>query len=58
MDGEQHILTRSTMVFLPPNVPHCPLIINRVDRPIFHFSVVMNDVYGLERADGSGSEQA
>jgi len=48
IDGEQHILTRSTMVFLPPNIPHCPLIINRVDRPIFHFSVVMNNIYTFE----------
>ena len=32
--GEQHILTKSTMVYLPPNVPHCPLILNRVDKPI------------------------
>ena len=55
VDGEQHILTRSTMVFLPPNIPHCPLIINRVDTPIFHFSVVMNDVYGYE---GNGSFRA
>ena len=46
--GEQHILTKSTMVFLPPNVPHCPLLINRVDRPIFHYSVVMNAIYGFE----------
>ena len=46
--GEQHILTKSTMVFLPPNVPHCPLIINRVDRPIFNYSVVMNAIYGFE----------
>jgi hypothetical protein len=29
-------------------VPHCPLIINRVDRPIFHYSVVMNAIYGFE----------
>ena len=55
VDGEQHILTRSTMVFLPPNIPHCPLIVNRVDTPIFHFSVVMNDVYTYE---GNGSFRA
>ena len=48
VDGEQHILTRSTMVFLPPNVPHCPLIINRVDRPIFHFSIVNKTKYESE----------
>lgn len=45
IDGESHILTRSSMVYLPPDVPHCPLLVNRVDRPIFHFSVVMNELY-------------
>ncbi len=55
VDGEQHILTKSTMVFLPPDLPHCPLLINRVDAPIFHFSVVMNEIYGYE---GNGSFRA
>ena len=40
INGEPHILTKSSMVFLPPEVPHCTLYVNRVDRPIFHFSVV------------------
>ena len=51
VNGEQHILTKSTMVFLPPNMPHCPLIVNRVDKPIFHFSVVMNNTYTQTRED-------
>lgn len=49
INGEVHILTKSSMVFLPPDLPHCPLLINRVDRPIFHFSVVMNNVYNWSR---------
>ncbi|HHU05302.1 MAG TPA: hypothetical protein GXZ65_02315 [Clostridiales bacterium] len=51
LDGEPYILTKSTMVFIPPNLPHCPLLVNRVDRPIFHFSVVMNGEYTFERDD-------
>ena len=49
IDGEIHLLTKSSMVFLPPELPHCPLLINRVDRPIFHFSVVMNSVSDWSR---------
>ena len=45
IDDEPHILTKSTMLFLPPDLLHCPLYVNRVDRPIFHFSVIMNDLY-------------
>lgn len=49
LDGEQHIITKSCMVYIPPDLPHCPLLINRVDRPIFHYSVVMNNEYTFER---------
>ena len=45
VDGETFTLTRSTLVFAPAGVPHMPLSIKRVDRPIFHFSVVMNQTY-------------
>ena len=45
VDGEPFTLTRSTLVFAPAGVPHMPLSIKRVDRPIFHFSVVMDRHY-------------
>lgn len=52
VDGECHRLTKSTMVFLPPNLPHCPLMtIEQGDKPILHFSVVMNETYGFERGE-------
>jgi hypothetical protein len=38
LGDEKHILTRSGMVFVPKGLKHCPLIIRRVDRPIFHFT--------------------
>ena len=47
IDDETHILTKSSLVFLPPGLPHCPLTITRVDRPIFHFSIVMDPQYSL-----------
>lgn len=44
IDGEEHVLTRSSLIFLPPNLPHAIRIL-RVDRPIFHFSVVTESEY-------------
>jgi hypothetical protein len=38
LDGEKHILTKSSLIFVPKGLKHCPLIIRRVDRPIFHFT--------------------
>ncbi len=51
VNGELHVITKSTMVFLPPNLPHCPIFVRKVDRPIFHFSVVMNSLYTAEHTD-------
>lgn len=48
IDGEEHRLTRSTLIFIPENVPHNPMHINRVDTPIFHFSIVPNPTYNGE----------
>ncbi|MCR4772663.1 MAG: hypothetical protein K5855_10180 [Oscillospiraceae bacterium] len=45
VEGEQRRLTRSTMIFIPPNVRHNPMRILRVDRPIFHFSVITDGRY-------------
>jgi len=46
MGDKQNMLTRSTMLFAPTNVKHCPLILHRVDRPVFHFSIVTGATYG------------
>ena len=51
VDGEVHIITKSTMVFLPPNLPHCPIFVLKCDRPIFHFSVVMNQINSAAHED-------
>ncbi|ALP94262.1 hypothetical protein [Intestinimonas butyriciproducens] len=45
IDGETHLLTRTTMLFIPKGLPHMPLSIKRIDRPVFHFSIVMNPEY-------------
>ncbi len=43
-EGEPHVITGSCLIFVPPNLPHT-LHINRVDSPIFHFSVVTEQTY-------------
>ena len=50
IDGETTKLTRTSLMFIPGGVPHMPLSIKRVDRPIFHFSVLMDEKY-----DGVGA---
>ena len=50
LNGEAHLLTKSSIIFAPAGLPHNPMRILRVDRPIFHFSVVTTQLY-----DGSGT---
>jgi mannose-6-phosphate isomerase-like protein (cupin superfamily) len=45
MGDEKNMLTGSTMLFAPAGMKHCPLIIHRADRPIFHFSIVNGGSY-------------
>lgn len=33
LGGEKHLITRTCAVFAPADMPHCPLIVHRVDRP-------------------------
>jgi hypothetical protein len=50
IEGEAHLLTRSSLIFVPGGLCHNPMRILRVDQPVFHFSVVMSPTY-----DGSGT---
>ncbi|MBN1190246.1 MAG: hypothetical protein JXA46_10870 [Dehalococcoidales bacterium] len=45
LEDEMHIITGSSLIFVPRGMKHCPLILRRVDRPIFHFSTVTSGTY-------------
>ncbi|OFW57956.1 MAG: hypothetical protein A2133_07675 [Actinobacteria bacterium RBG_16_64_13] len=45
LEDEKHVIDRSAMIFVPAGMWHCPLIITRVDRPIFHFTTVTGGKY-------------
>lgn len=45
LEDEKQTITKSAMIFVPPHMVHCPMILRRVDRPIFHFTVVINGLY-------------
>lgn len=45
MEDEKHIITTSCLIFVPAGLKHCPLILRRVDRPIFHFTTVVGGQY-------------
>ena len=47
LEDEKHVLTKSCLIFVPRGMKHCPLILKRVDRPIFHFSTVTGGQYKI-----------
>jgi hypothetical protein len=47
MEDEKFIIDKSCMIFVPAGVNHCPLIIKRISRPIFHFTVVTSPTYSV-----------
>jgi hypothetical protein len=50
LEDEMHIITTSAMIFVPGGMRHCPLILRKVDRPIFHFSVVNSGEYKYNKS--------
>jgi hypothetical protein len=45
LEDEQYFLHKTCMIFVPRRMKHCPLILRRVDRPIFHFTTVNGGQY-------------
>jgi len=45
LEDEKHVISSSAMIFVPAGMKHCPLVIPRVDRPIFHFTIVTGRQY-------------
>jgi hypothetical protein len=45
LEDEPQILTKSCIIFLPKGMFHGPLIIRRVDRPIFHTAMGTGPIY-------------
>ena len=39
LEGEQYVLDRSFLCFVPAGMEHCPLYLRNVQRPVFHFTI-------------------
>jgi hypothetical protein len=50
MEDEKLNLTRSCLIFVPKGMYHCPLVIHKVEKPIFHFATGPGSLYTQETA--------
>ena len=48
IEGEKHVLTKSSLIFMPAGVKHLPMTIKNVRRPFLHFGICMNSVYAAD----------
>jgi hypothetical protein len=51
MEDEKFNLTRSCLIFVPKGMYHCPLVIHKVEKPIFHFATGPGSLYMQETAN-------
>jgi len=49
--GESHTLTKTCLIFVPKGVVHCPVILKRIDTPIFMFEAANNPSYEKKEKD-------
>jgi hypothetical protein len=45
LGDEKHIITKTSLVFIPAGLKHCPLIFLRVDKPVFHYTTGPGKMY-------------
>ena len=48
LEDEKYVLKDSCLIFVPKGLKHCPLRVTRIDKPMFHFSVVTHGEYIME----------
>jgi hypothetical protein len=52
LQEDKHVIDHTAMIFVPAGMVHCPLVLKRVDRPIFHFTVVSGRRYLKDEGSG------
>lgn len=45
LEDEKHIIKKTSLVFVPAGLKHCPLTFLKVDRPVFHFTTGPGKMY-------------
>ena len=48
LDDEKHMITKSSAVWIPKGLMHCPVYFRRVDRPIVYFSTAPSTDYSKD----------
>ena len=52
---EKHVITSPVAINVPPGVPHCPINVIKIDKPIVFIEVMLTEKYEKTEKDGSHS---
>jgi hypothetical protein len=47
LGGEKYLIAKSSLVWVPPGLKHCPIQFNRIDHPCILFTLGMTRKYSL-----------
>ncbi|MFA5309010.1 MAG: hypothetical protein WC370_05920 [Dehalococcoidales bacterium] len=45
LGDEKHIIDKTSLVFIPAGLKHCPLVFLKVDKPVFHYTTGPGKMY-------------
>ena len=48
LEDEKYLLTKSCLIFAPTGLRHCPLKVNKVDRPFMFLAISLTKKYGKD----------
>lgn len=51
LDDNKEVLTKSCLIFVPAGTRHCPILFNRIDKPIFFITISPTGRYTREEGD-------
>jgi hypothetical protein len=51
LDDKKHVLTKSCLIFVPAGTRHCPILFNRIDKPVFFLTMAPIKKYNRKAED-------
>jgi hypothetical protein len=45
LGDDPRTITKSCVIFVPKGIKHCPLILKKLNRPVFHFATATDENY-------------
>ncbi len=45
LDGKKHIIDKTCLIFVPAGAAHCPVIFNRIDKPVMFATISPSTIY-------------